>query len=81
MDMKSRHHRKGDESMEPKTNPYWTPEKLWDLAKRIDEAIETFDPYGHGDAEGTPEMALELLNDDPLSMVEELLEMVEVYQN
>ena len=47
------------------------------LAMRLDQFFWKYDQHGYDDAGCTPDMALEILEEDPLIVVDNLLEILE----
>lgn len=48
-----------------------------DLAARLDAFYQKYDLHGYGDSGCSPEMAVEILEEDPLMVVDNLLEILE----
>ena len=48
-----------------------------ELATRLDEVYRNFDPYEYADTEGNVEEAKRILVEDPYTVIDRLLEIIE----
>lgn len=48
-----------------------------ELAERLDQVLHDFDPYEYADTDGSVEKAKEILETSPLTVIENLLDMIE----
>ena len=54
-------------------------ERINELAVRLDKVARDLDPYDYRDVDGSVEQVLEGLKDDPIGVIEYLVDMLEEY--